>query len=64
MVWPFNRQPEPLIPQIVLQDQGTTATPVTHVTQEGGYQTTLNPYDINMSLSYGPIAIYNDDRTL
>ena len=28
------------------------------------FETTLNPYDINMYLDYGPIAIYNDDRTL
>ena len=28
------------------------------------WTTTLNPYDINMYLDYGPIAIFNDDRTI
>ena len=32
---------------------------------EGGdLSTTLDPYNINMYLDYGPIAVYNDDRTL
>ena len=27
-------------------------------------ETTLNPYSLNMKLDYGPISIYNDDRTI
>ncbi len=30
----------------------------------GEYKTTLYPYDLNMYLDYGPMAIYNDDRTI
>ena len=27
-------------------------------------ETTLNPYSLSMKLDYGPISIYNDDRTI
>ena len=47
---------------ITREVQVDNALPVTHVTKTGGFQTTLNPFDINMYLEYGPISIYNDDR--
>ena len=36
--------------------------PITYV--PGDFTTTLDPYNLNMQLDYGPISIYNDDRTI
>ena len=44
--------------------QVDNALSVNNVAKNGGFLTTLNPYDINMYLDYGPISIYNDDRTI
>ena len=44
--------------------QGTEAFPVAYAPQSYGLKTTLDPYNINMYLDYGPISVYNDDRTL
>ena len=44
--------------------QGTDAFPVYHYPGTAELRTTFNPYDINMHLNYGPISIYNDDRTI
>ena len=45
-------------------NQGTDEFPVMFRPGNEGYKTTLDPYNINMVLNYGPISIYNDDRTL
>ena len=45
-------------------NQGDDALPVMFRPGEYDYQTTLDPYNINMHLNYGPMSIYNDDRTI
>ena len=44
--------------------QGTEAFPVAYAPKGYNLRTTLDPYNINMYLEYGPISVYNDDRTL
>ena len=44
--------------------QGSEAFPVNYMPGAEPFQTTLDPYGINMKLDYGPISIYNDDRTI
>ena len=43
---------------------GTEAFPVYYQPGSEPYATTLDPYAINMRLDYGPISVYNDDRTI
>jgi len=50
-------EPEPVT-------QGTTYMPVYFKQGSEEFTTTLDPYNLNMYLDYGPIKIYNDDRTL
>ena len=44
--------------------QGDSALPIMYFQPTEDEMTTLNPYDINMYLDYGPIEIFNDDRTI
>ena len=45
-------------------NQGSNALPIKYEPGYGDFKTTLDPYNINMYLEYGPISIYNDDRSL
>ena len=43
---------------------GTEAFPVYYMPGSEPYASTLDPYAVNMRLDYGPISVYNDDRTI
>lgn len=45
-------------------EQGSSNLPVYFTPGYGDFQTTIDPYNLNMYLDYGPIDIYNDDRTI
>lgn len=44
--------------------QGSDEFPVIYAPKNDNLRTTLDPYNINMYLDYGPMSVYNDDRTL
>ena len=35
-----------------------------YIPEGGNFRTTLDPYNLNMYLDYGPISVFNDDRTI
>ena len=45
-------------------NQGASSLPVDYVVYAKTPVTTLDPYTLNMYLDYGPVEIYNDDRTI
>jgi len=44
--------------------QGSEEFPVIYAPKNDSLRTTLDPYNINMYLDYGPMSVFNDDRTL
>lgn len=52
---------KPVYPEI---RQGTDEFPVFYAPQDNNLRTTLDPYNINMYLDYGPMSVYDDDRTI